>query len=75
MSKHRPESVPWRDKAQRLIGLECRQSWLIANRTKSGKIRKKHVPYSVPELATELIRCLNEDDELAAKQLFLEQAR
>lgn len=59
--------LTWRDKAKRLIGNLCRQSYLSVNRPG----RKRHVPYAVPELAQQLIDCLNRDDEITAKALFL----
>ena len=56
----------WRDKANRLISKLC----LEANRA-ANLGHKKHVPYRVPELAKELVDCLEKNDEHRAKSLFL----
>ena len=66
------QSTPWRDKAQRLIYLSCRDSYTKAQTSKStGKKYKQHVAYAVPEFAEQLIECLDKDDEARAKTLFL----
>ena len=57
----------WKLKAHRIIGNVCRASMLAAN----PPGRKRHTPYAVPELAADLIACLNRDDEHGAKALFL----
>jgi hypothetical protein len=57
---------PWQEKAHRLIYNLCRTSYIQAN-----KKNKKHIPYSIPELAKELIDCLNTEDEVRAKDIFL----
>jgi hypothetical protein len=57
----------WQEKAHRLIYNLCKTSYQQANYKKS----KKHIPYSVPELAQELIDCLNTEDEVRAKDIFL----
>ena len=56
----------WKEKAHRLISIACEQSRKQAR----GK-RKKHVPYSPPEIASNLLDCLNNDDEEKAKAIFL----
>ena len=61
----------WRAKANEIIGTLCRESYLAANTTKSGKRRKRHVPYSVPVTAKALVECLNKNDEVRAKNIFL----
>lgn len=64
--------MSWRDKAHRIIGELSRQSYMEANGlTPSGRIRKNHVPYSIPQVAVDLIDCLNTDDEERAKAIFL----
>lgn len=69
---YRTESIPWRDKAQRLIYLSCKKSYEKAQISKdTNKRYKKHVPYIVPEIAENLIECLNKDDEEKAKAIFL----
>ena len=64
-------SAPWRNKAHKIINNLCRESYLKSNLLPNGKLRKKHVPYAVPEAAEELIKCLNNNDEKRAKSLFL----
>lgn len=49
-------------------------SYLKANVLPCGKLRKKHVPYSVPEDAAFLVQCLQRDDEHSAKALFINLA-
>lgn len=61
----------WRDKAYKVIGTLCQEFYVQANRMKDGNYRKKHVPYSVPTLAERLIDCLNTDDEIGAKNIFV----
>lgn len=61
----------WKDKAHRIIGNLSRQSYLAANRLSNGTMRKRHVPYVIPELAQDLIACLNTNDEHKAKAIFL----
>ncbi len=61
----------WREKANKVIYDLCKQSYLKSNLLPNGSLRKKHVPYSVPEEAIELIDCLNTNDEARAKSMFL----
>ena len=63
----------WRNKANVLIGALCFESYRAANTTLGGKVRKRRVPYSVPELAKDLIECLNTNDEEQAKAIFLSE--
>lgn len=65
----------WRDTAHREIAALCRASYEAANRLPSGKLRKKHRPYAVPSRAADLIRCLDADDEVGAKSIFLYDRR
>lgn len=64
----------WQDKANRIIAQECKRSYEQKNRLKNGQLRKKHVPYPVPELAEELIECLGQNDEERAKAIFINLA-
>lgn len=57
----------WQDKAHRLIGNLCHESYKQTNPVPG----RKHKDYHVPELAKQLIECLNTDDEHRAKALFL----
>lgn len=61
----------WRAKAHHLIGALSRASWESANRMPNGRLRKKHVPYSIPEVAQRLIKALDENDEETAKSIFM----
>lgn len=60
----------WQGKAERLIAEACFAEWEKANRRPDGKLRRRHVPYRVPAFAEELVRCLGEGDEEAAKVMF-----
>lgn len=68
-------STPWRDKANRIISSLCYESWKQTNFSPSGKQYKKHRPYSVPDLARDLVDCLGALNQVAAeekaKSLFL----
>jgi hypothetical protein len=66
--------TPWREKANRVIGQLCRESWRKANHDKNGNRYKRHRPYTVPEDAQTLVDCLNKDDEVTAKALFIRLA-
>lgn len=68
-------STPWRAKAEREIAKLCFASYVQANRLANGSFRKRHVPYSVPEKAQELVACLATNDEIRAKQIFLYELR
>jgi hypothetical protein len=61
----------WRQKAHQRIATLSYQSWRQANTLKNGARAKYHRPYSIPAEAEELIRCLNENDEHAAKAIFV----
>lgn len=61
----------WIVKANRIIAALCRESYLAANRLPNGKMRKRHVPYTIPESARALVDALNRDDEYEAKRLML----
>ena len=60
----------WHDKAKEIIGRYSLESYRQANVLPNGQKRKRHVPYSVPEIATALAAALSADDELEAKRLF-----
>ena len=61
----------WEKKAHRIISIVCKQSYKQTNTRKNGKKYKKHRPYHVPQLAKDLIKCLEDQDEERAKALFL----
>ena len=61
----------WQDKAHRIIGILCYESFIKANTRKHGGLYKKHKPYSVPDIANELVVCLANDDEKTAKTIFM----
>ena len=58
--------MSWENKAKRVIGVLCKESYEQAN-----KGRKRHVPYSVPETARDLTDCLNNGDEERAKAIMM----
>lgn len=58
--------MTWHVRAHKIIAALCLESYRQANKGK-----KRHVPYSVPETAMELIECLNTDDEKRAKAIML----
>jgi hypothetical protein len=63
----------WKEKAHRIIGELSAVAYRQANRLPNGTMRKKHVPYSIPAEAAELVDCLNKNDERRAKALFIRQ--
>lgn len=62
---------PWQEKANRLIYNSAKASFLQANTKPNGELYRRHVPYTVPQIACDLIDCLNRDDEEMAKAIFL----
>jgi hypothetical protein len=63
--------MSWQDKAKQLVAEHSMQAYKQANFLANGKRRARHVPYSLPEIATALIKCMNGDDEVEAKRLFV----
>ena len=61
----------WQDKAHKRIASLSHEAYLKTNTLKNGTLARKHRPYTIPAEAEELIRCLNENDEHAAKALFV----
>jgi hypothetical protein len=66
----RAESSLWRTKCHEIIYKLSEASYRQANYLPNGRKRKRHVPYTVPALAEELVDCLYKDDEHRAKSLF-----
>ncbi len=66
--------IPWKIKANRVIGELCHAAWLKANTDKNGKHYKRHRQYAVPEDAEALLKAVKEDDEETAKALFIRLA-
>jgi hypothetical protein len=60
----------WHDKAKEIIARHSLESYRQANILPNGQKRKRHVPYSIPEIATSLVNALNTNDEHEAKRLF-----
>jgi hypothetical protein len=58
-------------KAHRIIAALSLASWRAVNVLPNGKRRARHVPYSIPDTARQLIDALNRDDEHAAKAIFV----
>lgn len=69
MTTHTKHEMLWIIKAHEIISKLSSQAYYKAN-FKNGIQLKKHVPYSIPEEAQELIECIKSNDELKAKQLF-----
>ena len=65
---------PWEEKAHKIISELCLASYAQANVLPNGRLRKKHVPYSVPNEARFLVDCLKRQDEHAAKGYFISRA-
>lgn len=57
----------WRTKALAIVSAECARAYREANTPK----RRKHRPYSVPEIAEALIKALDKNDEHEVKRLFI----
>ncbi len=66
-----PTLEPWKQKVNRTIYRLCQAEYLRANLLPNGQMRKKHVPYTVPDEAKALIDCLNKNDEHQAKTLLM----
>lgn len=64
---------PWEQKCHRVIAELCLSSYVRSNRLPDGSFRKRHVPYSVPEIAERLVKCLADDDEETAKSIFVHE--
>jgi hypothetical protein len=60
----------WHHKAKEIMAAYSLEAYRAANIMKNGKARKRHVPYSVPEICVALAACLDRDDEHEAKRLF-----
>jgi hypothetical protein len=61
----------WHDKAHDVIAALCRASYEASNRLPNGKLRKRHVPYAVPDTAQRLVAALGANDEETAKAILL----
>jgi hypothetical protein len=61
----------WHHALKRAIGEQCTQAYRQANIKSDGTMRRKHVPYPVPELARAMVNALDRDDEHEAKRLLL----
>lgn len=61
----------WHDVVKRAIAEQCRAAYLQANTARDGARRRKHVPYSVPDLARAMVAALDHDDEHEGKRLLL----
>jgi hypothetical protein len=48
----------WKTKANSTIAALCFAAWDQANPKKNGRRPKKHKPYCVPKLATEIVKTL-----------------
>jgi hypothetical protein len=66
---HQTLEHTWQDKANRLIADASFDAY-----TKANKGRKRHVPYSIPQYAEDLVECLAFNDEERAKAIFIRHA-
>lgn len=64
----------WQHKAHRMISEMCMTEWRRANVKADGSMRKRHVPYAVPDDAKMLMECLRTNDEITAKEYFVRRA-
>lgn len=65
----------WRTKANRLIAQMCLQAYREANpKPKHARRIPKHIPYRVPQMAQDLVTCLQTNDERTAKAIFIRLA-
>lgn len=73
MEHHAENSEPWRHRAEKTISELAFTSWEKANRLPNGRLRKKHVPYTVPPFAAALTAALSLPEpvrEHECKRLF-----
>jgi len=61
----------WHHAVKRAIGEQCMQAYRQANTKSDGTMRRKHVPYPVPDLAQAMVAALDRDNEEEAKRLLL----
>ena len=70
-----PTMPAWEKKAHKIIAALSRAAWLKANQLPNGRLRKKHVPYTIPEVAEKLVEILGMHDrkeaEERAKSIFM----
>jgi hypothetical protein len=64
-------NTTWHDVVKRAIAEQCRAAYLQANTARNGALRRKHMPYSVPDLARAMIAALDNNDEYEGKRLLL----
>jgi hypothetical protein len=62
---------PWEIKAHAIVAALSFQAWRAANVKADGRRRKRHVPYTIPDVAARLVKALGEGDEETAKAIFL----
>lgn len=62
---------PWERKAHAIIARLSMDAWRTANTLANGRRRKRHVPYTVPDIVRQLVDALGRADEATAKAIFL----
>ena len=62
------ELEPWEEKVHRIISALSMEAFNLANRLPNGRLRKKHVPYRIPDSAERLVECLGMKDRSAAEE-------
>lgn len=63
--------MSWQQKAQTIIAKLSMDAYRQANTRKNGKPYKRHRAYSLPQVAHDLVDCLNTNDEHRAKSIMM----
>lgn len=63
--------TPWEIKAHAIVARLSLAAWRAANVKRDGTIRKRHVPYTIPDTARDLVEALGRNDEEKIKAIFL----
>lgn len=66
-----PKTDSWHTKAHSYVAELSQQAWEKANRLPNGRLRKRHVPYRIPDEAAALVDFMGRNDEEGAKALML----
>ena len=62
--------MTWRDKVHEVVELAALESYRHMN-YRDGRRLKRHVPYTLPGWADDLVKSLGQDDEEACKAIML----
>lgn len=61
----------WRTKVFHVINVLSFDAWKRANHNKHGRRYKTHRQYALPDEATALVRCLDLNNEVEAKEIMM----